>query len=120
MIRIKLLKVNSQRILKELEIGKNQNNYIVQAKIKRVNLLEKENNIEMASAEGTDSIEVESVFSSKNRDIHSSTLKSTSGTEDGKQIHFHISCISRKKSVQNTKSNIHQPSLMNSIGYIIS
>lgn len=43
-------------------------------------------NIEMASAEGTDSIELESVFSSKNRDIHSSTLKSTSGTEDGKQI----------------------------------
>lgn len=36
----------------------------------------------MASAEGTDSIEVESVFSSKNRDFHSSTLKSTSGTTD--------------------------------------
>lgn len=40
----------------------------------------------MASAEGTDSIELESVFSSKNRDIHSSTLKSSSGIEDGK--HF--------------------------------
>ncbi|XP_055321434.1 phosphatidylinositol 4-phosphate 5-kinase type-1 alpha-like isoform X20 [Sitodiplosis mosellana] len=38
----------------------------------------------MASAEGTDSIESESVFSSKNRDIHSSTLKSTSGTDDDK------------------------------------
>lgn len=37
----------------------------------------------MASAEGTDSIEIESVFSNKNRDIHSSTLKSTS-EEDGK------------------------------------
>lgn len=36
----------------------------------------------MASAEGTDSIELESVFSSKNRDFHSSTLKSTSGTTD--------------------------------------
>ncbi|XP_031633381.1 phosphatidylinositol 4-phosphate 5-kinase type-1 alpha isoform X13 [Contarinia nasturtii] len=38
----------------------------------------------MASAEGADSIELESVFSSKNRDIHSSTLKSTSGTDDDK------------------------------------
>lgn len=39
----------------------------------------------MASAEGTDSIELESVFSSKNRDIHSSTIKSTSD-DDGKLI----------------------------------
>lgn len=45
-----------------------------------------QNGIEMASTEGTDSIELESVFSSKN--IHSSTLKSSSGTEDGK--HFKI------------------------------
>lgn len=43
---------------------------------------------EMASAEGTDSIELESVFSSKNRDFHSSTLKSTSGTTDDGKCHF--------------------------------
>lgn len=50
----------------------------------------------MASAEGTDSIELESVFSSKNHDIHSSTLKSSS--DDGgkhytlfKQFNIHNS-----------------------------
>lgn len=41
----------------------------------------------MASAEGTDSIELDS-FSSKNRDIHSSTLKSASGAEDGESKNF--------------------------------
>lgn len=41
----------------------------------------------MASAEGTDSIELDS-FSSKNRDIHSSTLKSTSVAEDGESTNF--------------------------------
>lgn len=61
----------------------------------------------MASAEGTDSIELESVFSSKNRDIHSSTLKSTSGTDDGKWIWLSLSFLfpynSRKTTMQNTK-----------------
>lgn len=40
----------------------------------------------MTSTEGADSIELEceTIFSSKNRDIHSSTLKSTS-EDDGKR-----------------------------------
>lgn len=41
--------------------------------------------VEMTSTEGADSIELEceTLFSSKNKDIHSSTLKSTSD-ENGK------------------------------------
>lgn len=50
----------------------------------------------MASAEGTDSIELESIFSSKNRDIHSSTLKSTSGTDDGKPSDLQLEKKRRK------------------------
>lgn len=68
----------------------------------------------MASAEGTDSIELESVFSSKNRDIHSSTLKSTSGIEDGKQISSYSICLCHVFQNQ-CKISSRQPSLMNSI-----
>lgn len=56
----------------------------------------------MASAEGTDSIELESVFSSKNRDFHSSTLKSTSGTtDDGKFYPQKIKSVLDSCSIDN-------------------